>query len=134
MRPLWRFCCARARTVRLCDLAADDRRDLVLLEALARNRCPPPFRDLARDFFTGWRFNARFEVALARLTAFRTGRSLVAAFPARAPTTPPTTAPTGPAMLPIAAPVTAPAVCFGIGGYLQTVAGFSSFLAWNGQA
>jgi hypothetical protein len=68
--PVWRFCCARARTVRLCDFAADDRRDLVLLETLARNRRPPPFRDLGRDFFTGCRFGARFETALARLTAF----------------------------------------------------------------
>jgi len=71
---------------------------------------------LRQGLFTGCRLSVRFETALARLTAFRTGRSLVAAFPARAPTTPPTMAPTGPAMLPIAAPVTAPAVCFGIGG------------------
>jgi len=104
------------RTVRFCPIAADDFRDLVLVEPLARNCPPPPFRDLARDFFTGWRLSAPFEPAVLRRTAFRTGRSLLAAFPAKAPTTPPTTAPTGPAMLPIAAPVTAPAVCLGIGG------------------
>ncbi len=134
MRPLWGFRCARARPVRLGDLAAEDCRDLVLLEALARNRRLPPFYDLGRDFFTGCRFRARFETALARLTAFRTGRSLVAAFPARAPTTPPTMAPTGPAILPIAAPVTAPAVCLGSvePGYFQTVSGVFSFLALDG--
>jgi hypothetical protein len=79
---------------------------------------PPPtaFSRLRQGLFYRMAFNARFETASARLTAFRTGRPLVAAFPARAPTTPPTTAPTGPAMLPIAAPATAPAVCFGIGG------------------
>jgi hypothetical protein len=79
---------------------------------LGRNCRPPPFRDLVRDFLPGF----GFERAVLRRTVFRTGRSLLAAFPARAPTTPPTTAPTGPAILPIAAPVTAPAVCFGTGG------------------
>ena len=114
MRLPRRFCRVRA-DVDLCrgilDLRArtvDDRRDPFFFAAFP---CDPRLRlrDLGRDFFTGCRFSAR-------LTAFRTGRSPVAAFPARAPTTPPTTAPTGPAMLPIAAPVTAPAVCFGIGG------------------
>ncbi len=121
MRPLRRFCRARddvdlCRDRRACDFAADDFQDLVFFAALAPNRRPPPFRDLVGDFFSGGRLSAPFETAVARRTAFRTGRSLLAAFPARAPTTPPTTAPTGPAMLPIAAPVTAPAVCFGIGG------------------
>ena len=130
MRPLRRFCRVRddvdfcrdlidlrgARTVRFCAFVADDFRDLVLVEPWPRNRRPPAFRDLAMDFFTGCRLSAPFETAVTRRTAFRTGRSLLAAFPAKAPTTPPTTAPTGPAMLPIAAPVTAPAVCFGIGG------------------
>jgi len=130
VRPLRRFCLARdnvdlcpdlidlraGRIVRLCDLAADDRRDLVFLAALARNRRPPPCRDLGGDFFTGCRLSAPFETAVARLTAFRTGRPSAAAFPTTAPITPPTSAPVGPAMLPIAAPVTAPAVCFGIGG------------------
>ena len=130
MRPLRRFCRARddvdlcrelinlrdARTVRACDFAADDFRDLVLFAPLARNRRPPPFRDLGRDFLTGRRLSAPFETAVTRLTAFRTGRPSAAAFPTTAPITPPMTAPVGPAMLPIAAPVTAPAVCFGIGG------------------
>lgn len=120
MRPPLRFCRVRDlrgwRTVRFCAFAADDFRDLVLVEPLARNRRPPPFRDLVRGFFPGCRLSAPFERAVPRLTAFGPGRSLLAAFPASAPTTPPTTAPTGPAMLPIAAPVTAPAVCFGIGG------------------
>jgi len=130
MRPLRRFCRARddfdlrrdlinlrdARTVRACDFAADDFRDLVLFAVLARNRCPLALRDLGKDFFNGCCLTAPFETPLARLTAFRTGRPLLAPFPARAPTTPPTTAPSGPAMLPIAAPVTAPTVCFGIGG------------------
>jgi hypothetical protein len=104
------------RTVRLRDLAADDRRDPVLFAALARNRRPPVLRDLDRDFFAGCRLSALFETAVARLTAFRIGRLSAADFPTRAPITPPTTAPVGPAMLPIAAPVTAPAVCLGIGG------------------
>jgi hypothetical protein len=104
-----------ARTVRLCDLAADDRRDRVLFAVLARDRRPLALRDLGEDFFTGCRLRALFETPVARLTAFRTGRPSAAAFPTRAPITPPTTAPVGPAMLPIAAPVTAPAVCFGIG-------------------
>jgi hypothetical protein len=104
------------RTVRFCPFAADDFRDLVLVEPLARNRRPSPFRDLVINFFPSCRLSAPFERAVPRRTAFRTGRSLLAAFPARAPTPPPTTAPTGPAMLPIAAPVTAPAVCLGIGG------------------
>ena len=136
MRPLWRFCCARARTVRLCELPADDRRDLVFLPALARNRRPPPFRDLVGDFFSGGRLSARFETAVARLTAFRTGRPPAAAFPTTAPITPPTTAPAGPAMLPIAAPVTAPAVCFGIGGtWISSDDGalfFFSGFGWSG--
>jgi hypothetical protein len=130
VRPLRRFCRPRdnldlcrdlinlrdARTVRFRDLAAGDRRDPLLFAVLARNRRPPALRDLGRDFFTGCRLSALFETAVARLTAFRTGRPSAAAFPTRAPITPPTTAPVGPAMLPIAAPVTAPAVCFGIGG------------------
>jgi hypothetical protein len=130
VRPLLRFCRLRddidfcrdliglrgRRTVRFCPFAADDFRDLVLVVPLARKRRPPPFRDLVSDFLSGCRLSAPFKRAVARLTVFRTGRSLLAAFPARAPTTPPTTAPTGPAMLPIAAPVTAPAVSFGIGG------------------
>src|SRR4029077_6689582 len=101
--------------VRFCDFAADDFRDRVLVAPLARNR-RPPCRDLVGDFFTDCRLSAPLETAVPRLTASRTGRPLLAAFPARAPTTPPTTAPTGPAILPIAAPVTAPAVCLGIGG------------------
>jgi hypothetical protein len=105
-----------ARPVRLCDLAAGDRRDPVLFAVLACNRRPPALRDLGKDFFTGCRLSVLFETAVARLTAFRTGRPSATAFPTRAPITPPTTAPVGPAMLPIAAPVTAPAVCFGIGG------------------
>jgi hypothetical protein len=105
-----------ARTVRFCAFAADDFRDLVLVALLACNRRPPAFRDLVGDFFIDCRLSAPFETAVARLTAFRTDRPLLAPFPARAPTTPPTTAPSGPAMLPIAAPVTAPTVCFGIGG------------------
>ncbi len=130
MRPLRRFCRARdnvdlcrdlidlsdERTVRLCDLVAGDRLAPVLFAVLARNRRPLALRDLGKDFFTGSRLGGLFETALARLTAFRTGRPSAAAFPTRAPITPPTTAPVGPAMLPIAAPVTAPAVCFGIGG------------------
>jgi len=130
VRPLRRFCRVRDdvdfcrdlidlrgwRIARFCAFAADDFRDLVLVAPLARNRRPPPFRDLVRDFFTGRRLSAPFETAVARLTAFRTGRPSAAAFPMTAPITPPTTAPAGPAMLPIAAPVTAPAVCFGIGG------------------
>ena len=130
MRPLWRFFCARdnvdpcrdildlrdARSVRLSDLAAGDRRDPVLFAVLGRDRRPLALRDLGEDFFTGCRLSALFETPVARLTAFRTGRPSAAAFPTRAPITPPTTAPVGPAMLPIAAPVTAPAVCFGIGG------------------
>jgi hypothetical protein len=91
-------------------------RDLVFFAPLARNRRPPPFRDLVRDFFTGCRLSAPFETAVARLAAFRTGRPSAGALPTTAPITPPTTAPTGPAMLPITAPVTAPAVCFGMGG------------------
>ena len=105
-----------ARTVRLCDLAAGDRRDPVLFAVLARDCRPPALRDLGKDFFAGCLLSALFETAAARLTAFRTGRPSAAAFPTRAPITPPTTAPVGPTMLPIAAPVTAPAVCFGIGG------------------
>jgi hypothetical protein len=93
-----------ARTVRFCDFAADDFRDLVLFASLPRNDRPPPFRDLVSDCFTDRRLSSPFEPAVARLTVFRTGRTLLAAFPARAPTTPPTTAPSGPAMLPIAAP------------------------------
>src|SRR6266542_554424 len=117
LRPLRRFCTARDNLdLCLCDLATGDRRDPVLFAVLARNRRPPALRDLRTDFFTGCRLSALFEAAVARLTAFRTGRSSAAAFPTRAPITPPTTAPVGPAMLPIAAPVTAPAVCFGIGG------------------
>ena len=104
------------RTVRLRDLAAGDRRGRLLFAVLARNRRPPALRDLGKDFFAGCLLSALFETALARLTAFRTGRPSAAAFPTRAPITPPTTAPVGPAMLPIASPVTAPAVCFGIGG------------------
>ena len=64
MRPLRRFCVARdnfdlspdlidlraGRSVRLCDLAADDRRDLVFFAALACNRRPPPFRDSAKEW------------------------------------------------------------------------------------
>ena len=115
------FCRARV-DVDLCrnlvDLRArgvDDRLDPSLFAAFF---CDPRLRlrDLDPDFFTGCGFNARFETAVARLTALRTGRRSAAAFPIRAPITPPTTAPVGPAMLPIAAPVTAPAVCFGIGG------------------
>ena len=105
-----------ARTVRLRDLAAGDRRDPVPFAVLTRDRRPPALRDFGRDFFTGCRLSALFETAVARLTAFRTGLRSAADFPTRAPITPPTTAPVGPAMLPIAAPVTAPAVCFGIGG------------------
>jgi hypothetical protein len=150
VRPLRRFCRARddydlcrelinlrrARTVRFCDFAPDDFRDLVLVEPLTRNCRPPPFRDLVRDFFPGCRLSAPFELAVPRRTAFRTGRSLLAALPARAPTTPPTTAPTGPAMLPIAAPVTAPTVCFGIGGTWISSDGrglfFFSGFEWSG--
>jgi hypothetical protein len=116
-----RFCRARDNLdlcrglVDLRDFAVGDRRGRLLFGALPRDRAPA-LRDLGRDFFAGPRLSARFETAAARLTAFRTGRSPVAAFPARAPITPPTTAPIGPATLPIAAPVTAPAVCFGIGG------------------
>ena len=149
MRPL-RFCRVRddvdlcrdlidlreARTVRACDFAADDFRDLVLFAPLARNRRPPPFRDLDRDLFTGGRLSAPFETAVARLTAFPTGRPSAAAFPTTAPITPPTTAPAGPAMLPIAAPVTAPAVCFGIGGtWISSDDGRRFFLSgfgWSG--
>lgn len=129
VRLLLRFCRVRddvdfrdridlrgRRTLRFGRFAADDFRDLVLVEPFARNRRPLSFRDLVRDFFPGCRLSAPLEGAELRRTTFRTGRSLLAAFPARAPTTPPTTAPTGPTMLPIAAPVTAPAVCFGIGG------------------
>jgi hypothetical protein len=36
------------RTVRFCDFAPDDFRDLVLFAPLARNDRPPPFRDLVR--------------------------------------------------------------------------------------
>ena len=150
MRPLRRFCRARddvdlcrdlinlcgARTVRFCDFAVDDFRDLVLFAPLARNRRPPPFRDLVRDFFSGCRLRAPFETAVACLTDFRTGRPSAAAFPTRAPITPPTTAPVGPAMLPIAAPVTAPAVCFGIGGIWMSSDDcglfFSSGFGWSG--
>ena len=84
MRPLLRFCRVRdnvdflrdlinllgARSVRFCAFAADDFRDLVLVALLACNRRPPAFRDLVGDFFTGCLFSARFETALARLTAF----------------------------------------------------------------
>ena len=121
MRPLRRFCPARDDVVLrrglvdLRDLGVRDRRDPFLFAVLPRDR-PAALRDLGKDFFTGRRLSARFETAVARLTALRTGRWPVAAFPARAPTTPPTTAPTGPATLPIAAPAIAPAVCFGIGG------------------
>ena len=141
MRPLRRFCRARddvdlCRDLRACDFAADDFRDLVLFAPLARNRRPPPFRDLGRDFFTGCRLSAPFETAVARLTAFRTGRPSAAAFPTTAPITPPMTAPAGPAMLPIAAPVTAPAVCFGIGGtWISSDDGglfFFSGFGWSG--
>jgi len=142
VRPLRRFCRARddvslCRDLRACDFAANDFRDLVLFVPLARrNRRPRPFRDLVRDFFTGCRLRAPFETEVARLTALRTVRSLLAAFPARAPTTPPTTAPTGPAMLPIAAPVRAPAVCFGIGGtWISSDGGgpfFFSGFEWSG--
>ena len=59
-----------ARTVRFCAFAADDFRDLVLVERLARNRRPPPFRDLVRDFLPGFGLSAPFETAVARLTAF----------------------------------------------------------------
>lgn len=124
-----------ARAVRTCDFAADDFRDLVFFAALARNRRPPPFRDLVGDFFSGARLSAPFDTA-ARLTAFRTGRPPAAAFPTAAPITPPTTAPAGPAMLPIAAPVTAPAVCFGIGGsWISSDDGalfFFSGFGWSG--
>ena len=149
MRPL-RFCRVRddvdlcrdlinlreARTVRACDFAADDFRDLVLFAPLARNDRPPPFRDLVRDLFKGCRLSAPFETAVARLTAFRTGRPSAAAFPTTAPITPPTTAPAGPAMLPIAAPVTAPAVCFGIGGIWKSLDDgrlFFSGFGWSGM-
>ena len=141
MRPLRRFCRARddvdlCRDLRACDFAADDFRDIVFFAALARNRRPPPFRDLVGDFFSGGRLSARFETAVARLTAFRTGRPPAAAFPTTAPITPPTTAPAGPAMLPIAAPVTAPAVCFGIGGtWISSDDGalfFFSGFGWSG--
>ena len=40
-------------TVRLRDLAADDRQDPVLFAVLARNRGLPALRDLGRDFFAG---------------------------------------------------------------------------------
>ena len=67
MRPLRRFCRARddvtlcrglitlreARTVRACDFAAGDFRDLVFFAPLARNRRPLPFRDLGRNFLPG---------------------------------------------------------------------------------
>jgi hypothetical protein len=150
VRPVRRFCRVRddvdlcrdlinlrdARTVRACDFAADDFRDLVFFAPLARNRRPPPFRDLVSDFFSGGRLSAPFETAAARLTAFRTGRPPAAAFPTTAPITPPTTAPAGPAMLPIAAPVTAPAVCFGIGGtWISSDDGalfFFSGFGWSG--
>jgi hypothetical protein len=120
VRPLSRFCRARdnlddrcrdrinlrdARTVRLRDLAAGDRRDPFFFAVLARNGHPPALRDLGKDFFSGRLLSALFETAVARLTAFRTGRPSAAAFPIRAQITPPTTAPVGPAMLPIAAPV-----------------------------
>ena len=127
MRPLLRFCRARDDV---------DFRGLVLFAPLARNRRLAPFRDLGRDFFTGCRLSAPFETAVARLTAFRTGRPPAAAFPTTAPITPPTTAPAGPAMLPIAAPVTAPAVCFGIGGtWISSDDGallFFSGFGWSG--
>ncbi len=150
MRPLRRFCRARdnldlwrdlinlrdARTVRLRDLAAGDRRDPFFSAVLARNGRPPALRDLGKGFFTGRLLSALFETAVARLTAFRTGRPSAAAFPTRAPMTPPTTAPVGPAMLPIAAPVTAPAVCFGIGGtWISSDDGrlfFFSGFGWSG--
>jgi hypothetical protein len=141
VRPLRRFCRARddvdlCRDLRACDFAADDFRDLVFFAALARNRRPPPFRDLVGDFFSGGRLSAPFVTAVARLTAFRTGRPPAAAFPTAAPITPPTTAPAGPAMLPIAAPVTAPAVCFGIGGtWISSDDGtlfFFSGFGWSG--
>jgi len=45
--------CATGASVRLCDLPPDDRRELVFLPTLARNRRPPPFRDLGRDFLPG---------------------------------------------------------------------------------
>jgi hypothetical protein len=62
VRPLRRFCRARddydlcrelinlrgTRTVRFCDFAPDDFRDLVLFAPLARNDRLPPFRDLVR--------------------------------------------------------------------------------------
>jgi hypothetical protein len=150
VRPLRRFCrpgdnldlcrdlinLRDARTLRLRDLAAGDRRGPVFFAVLARNRRPAAFRDLGKDFFAGCRLSALFETALARLTAFRTGRPSAAALPTRAPITPPTTAPVGPAMLPIAAPVTAPAVCFGIGGtWISSDDGglfFFSGLGWSG--
>jgi hypothetical protein len=147
VRPLRRFGRARdnlglcrdfinlrdARTVRLRDLAAGDRRDPVLFAVLARNRRPPALPDLDKDFFTGCRLSVLFETAVARLTAFRTGRPSATAFPTRAPITPPTTAPVGPAMLPIAAPVTAPAVCFGIGGtWISSNDGGLFSFSWSG--
>src|SRR4029077_9196473 len=118
MRPLRRFCRARddfdfrrdlldlrdARTVRACDFAADDFRDLVFFASLARNRRPPTFRDLVGDFFNGCPLSAPFETAVARLTAFRTGRPSAAAFPMTAPITPPMTAPVVRAKLPISTP------------------------------
>jgi hypothetical protein len=150
VRPLRRFCFARddvdlcrdlidlrdARTVRACDVAANDFRGLVFFAPLARNRRPPTFRDLVGDFFTGCPLSAPFETAVARLTVFRTGRPSAAAFPTTAPIIPPMTAPAGPAMLPIAAPLTAPAVCFGIGGtWISSDDGglfFFSGFGWSG--
>ncbi len=79
-----RFCCVRddvdfcralinlpaARTVRFRAFAADDFRDLVLVEPFARNRRPAPFRDLVSDFFTCRGLSAPFEPAVPRPTAF----------------------------------------------------------------
>jgi hypothetical protein len=94
VRPRRRFFCARdnvdlcrdildlrdARTVRLCELAAGDRRDPVLFAVLARDRRPLALRDLGEDFFTGCRLSALFETPVARLTAFRTGRPVSRSF------------------------------------------------------
>ena len=99
-----------ARILCLRDRVGVDR----FLTVLARDRAPA-FFDLLGVFFLGYRLGADF-ATVSSLIALRKGRSLAAAFPAKAPTTPPTTAPTGPATLPTAAPATAPAVCFGIGG------------------
>ena len=63
------------------DLVADDLLAPVLFAVLARNRRPLAFPDLGKDFFTGCRLGGLFETALARLTAFRTGRPSAAAFP-----------------------------------------------------